>query len=49
VHLPDPASLQLVPLAIATAAIIALFRFRLGVFPLLGICATAGWALRGLM
>lgn len=49
VHLPDPASLHLVPLAIATAAIIALFRFRLGVFPLLGICATAGWALRGLM
>lgn len=49
VNLPDPGSLQLVPLVIAMAAFIGIFRLRLGVIPLLGMCAAAGWLLRGLM
>ena len=32
--------------AIGVAAAVALFRYRVGVLPLIGACAAIGWALR---
>jgi chromate transporter len=47
---PVPDSVDLPALLLAAAAIVAVFRFRLGPLPVLGACAAAGvawWALRG--
>lgn len=48
VDLPDPASLDPWALLLAIAAAVAVFRFRLGLFPVLGGCALAGLAIRSL-
>ena len=44
---PVPASLDPAALALALAALVAVFRFRLGVLPTLAACAAAGMALQG--
>jgi chromate transporter len=45
---PVPASLDPAALALALGALVAVFRFRLGVLPTLAACATAGMLLHGL-
>ena len=48
--LPVPASLELPALVLTAAALVAIFRLRLGALPVLGLCAAAGigyWALTG--
>jgi chromate transporter len=46
--LPVVASLDPWALLLALAAAVAVFRFRLGLFPVLGGCALAGWVVRTL-
>lgn len=43
---PDPASVDWAALLLSVAALIAILRFRLGIFPLLGGCALAGLLIR---
>jgi chromate transporter len=43
---PDPASIDIAALALSAAALVAILRFRLSIFWLLGLCALAGLLLR---
>jgi chromate transporter len=43
---PDPASVDWAALLLSAAALIAILRFRLGIFALLGGCALAGLLIR---
>jgi chromate transporter len=46
VDLPVLASVDLAAVALSLAAIVAMFRYRLGVFPVLGLCAASGLLIR---
>jgi chromate transporter len=48
-HTPVPATLDLAALALSVAALILIFRFKVGMIPVLGGCAAAGIAVKALM
>jgi chromate transporter len=48
IDVPIWSTIDLAALALAVASLVAMFRFKLGVIPVLGACAVAGLAVRGL-
>ena len=47
VDLPVLASVDVAAMALSLVGLFAMFRFRLGVFPILGLCAAGGLLIRG--